>query len=141
MEDYRPFSFESLDVYKEARLLVKEVYLLQEKFPVHERFALGDQIRRSSSSITSNIAEGSGRTSYKEKLSFLSIAFGSLTECFSQLQIAQDLNYIEESDLYRLRPLFNRVAALLSGLRNSYKRFLEKESVQQPRSYPLTHNR
>lgn len=130
MSENRLFSFENLEVYKEARVLVKEVYLLQDKFPIQERFALGDQIRRSASSITSNIAEGSGRTSYKEKISFLSIAFGSLMECFSQLQLAQDLNYIEETDLYRLRPLFNSVAALLSGLRNSYRKVLDKETPQ-----------
>ena len=60
MED-KKFSFEGLEVYQVARCLVKEVYLLQSKFPKTETFALGDQIRRSASSITSNIAEGSGR--------------------------------------------------------------------------------
>lgn len=118
-DSYRKFAFEGLEVYKTARELVKQIYFLQNKFPKEERYALGDQIRRSSTSITSNIAEGSGRQSLKEKIHFVEIAFGSMTESFSQLQNAQDLNYISESDIDSLRPLYNKVAGLLSGLRRS----------------------
>ena len=117
----RKFSFEKLEVYKEARTLVKEIYLLQMRFPNEERYALGDQIRRSSSSIISNIAEGSGRNSVKEKIHFIEIAFGSMTESFSQLQLAQDLGYIQESDIDMIRPLFSKVAALLSLLKKSFE--------------------
>lgn len=119
--EIRKFSFENLDAYKVARLLVRDVYRLQNKFPIEEKYALGDQIRRSSTSITSNIAEGSGRTSIKEKIHFIEIAFGSLMESFSQLQNAQDLGYIEESDVEALRPQFNHVAALLSNMRKSFE--------------------
>jgi four helix bundle protein len=52
------FSFENLEVYDVARKLIKDVYLLQNKFPKEERFALGDQIRRAATSITANLAEG-----------------------------------------------------------------------------------
>ena len=120
----RKFSFESLDVYQTARMLVREIYLLQSRFPKEERYALGDQIRRAATSITSNIAEGSGRNSYKEKIHFVEIAFGSMTESFSQLQNAQDLGYITEKDVDSLRPLFNKVAGQLSGLRSSYEKKL-----------------
>lgn len=109
MED-RKFSFEGLEVYQAARNLVKEVYLLQSKFPKTEIFAPGDQVRRSASSVTSNIAEGSGRSSNKEKVHFIEIAYGSLMEAFSQLQIAQDLGYITEADIDSIRPLFISVA-------------------------------
>ena len=115
----KKFSFENLEVYKEARILVKGIYLLQNKFPKEEKYALGDQIRRSSTSITSNIAEGSGRNSLKEKVHFIEIAFGSMTESFSQLQNAQDLGYIDEDEIDALRPSFNKVAAYLSGLKKS----------------------
>lgn len=111
--EQRKFSFEELEVYQVARKLVRDIYQLQNKFPVEEKYALGDQIRRSSTSITSNIAEGSGRNSIKEKIHFIEIAFGSMTESFSQLQNAQDLGYIQESDVESLRPQFNHVAALL----------------------------
>lgn len=119
MED-RKFSFEGLEVYQAARVLVKEVYLLQSKFPKMETFALGDQIRRSASSITSNIAEGSGRSSNKEKVHFIEIAYGSLMEAFSQLQIAQDLGYIAEEDVDTIRPSFISVAKMLSGLKSYF---------------------
>ena len=62
------FSFENLKVYKQARELVKDIYLLQNTFPKEERYALGDQIRRAATSITANLAEGSGRQSIKEKI-------------------------------------------------------------------------
>lgn len=119
MEDKR-FSFEGLDVYKAARTLVRDVYRLQHKFPKFETYALGDQIRRSSSSVTSNIAEGSGRNSFKEKSHFIEIAYGSLMEAFSQLQIAQDLGYLTEDDIDGIRPQFISVAKMLSGLKNYF---------------------
>ena len=113
------FSFESLAVYQKARNLVKEVYQIQEQFPAEERYALGDQIRRS---ITSNIAEGSGRESCKDKAHFCVIAFGSLMEAFSQLQIAQDLRYISENEVESLRPQFEEIAKMLSGLKASFEK-------------------
>lgn len=122
--EVRKFSFENLEVYKVARVLVRDVYRLQNKFPKEERFALGDQIRRSITSITSNIAEGAGRNSLKEKIHFIEIAFGSMTESFSQLQNAQDLGYITEEDVETIRPLYNHVAALLSLLKRSFEQQL-----------------
>jgi len=121
----RFFTFEKLEVYQVARKLVKDIYELQNRFPSEERYALGDQIRRSATSITSNIAEGSGRNSLKEKIHFVEIAFGSMTESFSQLQNAQDLGYIQEADVEALRPQFNHVAALLSLLKKSFEAKLQ----------------
>ena len=60
-----------------------------------------------------------GRNSLKEKVHFIEIAFGSMTESFSQLQNAQDLGYIDEDEIDALRPSFNKVAAYLSGLKKS----------------------
>ena len=120
-DPYKKFSFEKLEAYKVATELVVEVYKLQRKFPREEIFALGDQVRRSASSITSNIAEGTGRNSIKEKIHFIEIAFGSMTESFSQLQIALGLNYLTLEEIEAVRPLYNRVAALLSLLKRSYE--------------------
>lgn len=125
MYDNQKFSFEGLEVYRCARELVKGIYILQNKFPKEEKYALGDQIRRSATSITSNIAEGSGRSSIREKIHFIEIAFGSMTESFSQLQNAQDLGYLLEADIDKLRPLYSRVAALLSNLRKSFERRIQ----------------
>lgn len=118
--DDRRFSFEGLDVYMAARTLVRDVYRLQQQFPKYEIYALGDQIRRSSSSVTSNIAEGSGRGSYREKSHFIEIAYGSLKEAFSQLQIAQDLGYISQEEIDGIRPQFIDVAKMLSGLKSYF---------------------
>ena len=118
------FSFERLDVYQKARELVKDVYSLQKLFPAEDRYGLGDQIKRSIVSVTSNIAEGSGRDSYKEKIHFLEIAFGSLMETFSQLQNAQDLDYIHENDVEKLRPQFEEISKMISGLKSSFEKKL-----------------
>ena len=113
------FSFEGLKVYQVARQLVRDIYLLQNQFPKEERYALGDQVRRAAISITANLAEGSGRQSIKEKIHFIEIAFGSMTEVYCELQTACDLDYIKEEQLDLLRPQFEEVAKMLSGLRNS----------------------
>ena len=118
--DTHNFSFEDLEVYSKARSLVKDIYLLQKQFPADERYALGDQVRRAAVSITANIAEGSGRTSIKEKIHFIEISFGSMMEVFCELQTACDLNYITEQQFDSLRPQFTDVAKMLSGLRNSF---------------------
>ena len=78
------FSFEKLKLYQVARALVKEIYVLQNSFPKEEKYALGDQVRRAATSITANLAEGSGRQSVKEKIHFIEIAFGSMTEVFCE---------------------------------------------------------
>lgn len=118
--DEKKFSFENLEVYKTARVLVRDVYRLQHKFPKYETYALGDQVRRSASSVTSNIAEGSGRNSFKEKSHFIEIAYGSLMEAFSQLQIAQDLEYLSLTEIDTIRPQFISVAKMLSGLKTYF---------------------
>ena len=122
------FSFENLKVYQLARNLVKNVYLLQNDFPKDEHYTLGDQVRRAATSITANLAEGSGRQSAKEKIRFIEIAFGSLTEVFCELQTACDLDYIKEEKLDALRPQFTEVAKMLSGLRNSFQKTIENNN-------------
>ncbi len=65
--EYR-FSFEKLNVWQDARLLVKEIYNLIEIFPKEEKYALSDQLKRAAISVATNIAEGTSRSSYKEKI-------------------------------------------------------------------------
>ena len=113
------FSFEKLLAYKSARKLVNEIYMLQKSFPREEKYALCDQIRRSSVSVAANIAEGSGRISAKEKLHFVEISYGSLLEAFCELQLASDLGYITQNALINISPKFEETAKLLSGLRTS----------------------
>lgn len=123
------FSFEKLNVYQEARYFNKEVYLLLKRFPAEERFALCDQLRRSVSSVPSNIAEGTSRTSLKEKIHFLEIAYSSLMESFCQLTLAFDLSYInvEELDIARFR--VGSITKMLSGLKASYEKQLAPTNI------------
>lgn len=119
------FSFFDLRVYKEAKTLVKEVYLLLDNFPKYEVYALGDQLRRAVVSIPSNIAEGAGRFSVKEKIHFIEIAYGSLTETLCQLDIAHDLNYITDEEFVNEKERINVIGKQLSGLRASFHNQLE----------------
>ena len=115
----RKFSFENLEVYEKARVLVSDVYRIQNDLPKEERFGLGDQIRRAAVSILANLAEGSGRQSIKEKVHFVDISYGSLMEVFCELQTACDIGYMKEEQLNALRQQFTDIAKMLSGLRNS----------------------
>ncbi len=119
------FSFENLKVYQLSRNLVRDIYILQNSFPKEERYALGDQVRRAAVSITANLAEGSGRQSIREKIHFIEIAFGSMTEVYCELQIACDLKYIDNNRFESLRPQFTELAKMLSGLRNSLQKQID----------------
>ena len=109
-------TFRNLNVYIKSKELVKQIYELSKKFPREEQFALSDQLRRAVISIPSNIAEGSGRNSQKDQAHFYNIAYGSLMEVFSQLDIACDLGYISQEEFNQLELLINEEAKMLSGL-------------------------
>lgn len=119
------YSFQKLNAWQEAKKLVVEVYHLLDCFPKFEKYALCDQIRRAIVSVPSNIAEGSGRMSLKEKIHFLEIAYGSLMETYNQLLIAIDLAYITEESVHTIKPLIDNVAKMINGLRISYSKQLE----------------
>ena len=111
-------SFRELNVYIEARNLVVRVYALLKKFPEEERFAMCSQLRRSSVSVTSNIAEGISRTSSKDQVHFLNIAFGSLMETDCQFEIARDLNYISSEEYDLMYQKIHTLAKIITGLKS-----------------------
>ena len=111
-------SFRDLNAYKEGKVLVKMTYLLLKKFPSEEKYALCEQIRRAVNSVTSNIAEGTGRISVREQMHFLEISYGSLMEVLSQMDIALDLGYINSDDFCKFEQQCNNCASLISGLRS-----------------------
>lgn len=119
------YSFFNLRVYKEAKILVREVYVLLEKFPKTETYALGDQLRRAVVSVPSNIAEGSSRFSVKEKIHFIEIAYGSLTETLCQLDIAHDIGYINDKEFTEEKERVDIIGKQLSGLRSSFHKQLD----------------
>ena len=115
------FGYRKLIAYQKAKEVVKRTYKLLKKFPAEERYAMCDQLRRASVSITSNIAEGVNRFSVKDKSHFIEIAYGSLMEVSSQFEIAEDLGYITTNDRMSMDLLIEEDARLLSGLLNSFK--------------------
>jgi four helix bundle protein len=84
-------NFRQLNIWKDARSLVKDVYLLTSNFPSDEKFGLKSQINRCAISVPSNIAEGSARGTNKDFAHFLRISLGSLFEMETQLLLAVDL--------------------------------------------------
>ena len=114
------YSYQTLNVYQDAKVLVIEVYKLLKQYPIEERYALCDQIRRAAISITSNIAEGMSRYSDKEKVHFLEIAYASMKEVESQLDISVDLEYITEEQFVSVEEKISVVGRQLSVLRSKY---------------------
>lgn len=112
-------SFRNLNVYIKAKELVVKVYELLKKFPKEEQYALCDQLRRAAVSIPSNIAEGMGRISAKDRAHFIEIAYGSLLEVNCQLEIAQRLGYILSEEWSMERAESEELSKMLSGLRTS----------------------
>jgi len=115
------FGYRKLIAYQKAKEVVKRSYKLLKKFPAEERYAMCDQLRRASVSITSNIAEGVNRFSVKDKAHFIEMAYGSLMEVSSQIEIAEELGYVTADDRLSMDELIEEDARLLSGLLNSYK--------------------
>ncbi len=92
MRDFRKW-----DVYSNAKQLSVAVYQLTNSFPESEKFGLISQMRRASVSIVANIAEGAGRNTEKDFKHFLSMSLGSAFEVEALLDIAKELNLINES--------------------------------------------
>ena len=88
-----------LDVWKESINLAKEIYALTEEFPKEELYGLTSQIRRAAVSVPSNIAEGAARNSNKEYIRFLYISLGSLSELETQIILAREFGFTENSQI------------------------------------------
>jgi len=100
-------SFQDLNIWKESHRLVLEIYKVTKTFPSEETYALVSQLRRASASIPANIAEGMGRNTTKELLSFLYNARGSLCEVNYHLLLSKDLGYIKEDNYKELEKRYN----------------------------------
>ena len=109
-------SFTDLNAWKEGHKLVLNIYKITKEFPREELFGLISQMRRCAVSITSNIAEGFGRQSYKEKSQFYSISRGSVTELQDQLLIAKDVGYITEDEFQKNTEQSVIVHKIVNGL-------------------------
>jgi len=122
------FGYRKLVAYVRACEVRRYTYRLLKFFPKEEQFALCNQMRRSAVSVTSNIAEGMTRYSVKDKVHFLEIAYGSLMELMSQMEVAFDENYISETDYNNIENLIAETARVLSGLQKSFTSTSKEEN-------------
>jgi len=113
------FRFEKLDVWQKAIEYADVVYAATRDFPSDERFGLTSQMRRSAVSVSSNIAEGSGRSSNADFSRFVEIGYGSLMESVSQSHIAKSQEFLTQVVFDEVYQRADQVARMLSGLRNS----------------------
>ncbi len=95
--------------------------------PKHEKYSLGTQLQRAVISVKANIAEGCGRMSYKEKIHFLEIAFGSLTETYCELESCMDLRYISAETFDSIKPQFFKTSRLINALWQSYIKIVNQQ--------------
>ncbi len=108
--------FTDLIAWQEGHALTLFIYQITKAFPKEEMFRLTNQICRSSSSITANIAEGFSRNSEKEKKQFYYISLGSLTETQNHLILARDLKYISSEDFNHSMEKIILTSKLIHGL-------------------------
>ena len=113
------YSFEKLEVWKRARIFVGWIYKLTQFYPPTEKYCLVLQLRKAAVSIVSNIAEGSGRRTSKDKVSFIQNAYSSVIEILNQLIVSRDLEYIDDLKLKEGRNEIEYLTEKLSALRKS----------------------
>src|SRR5713101_967367 len=113
------FNFEKLDVWQKAVDFADLIYKKTRVFPAEERFGLTNQLRRAAVSISSNLAEGSSRSSKNDFARFTEIAAGSVFEVVSQAFIAQRQSLWSEDRFLRIYADAEELSRMLSGLRKS----------------------
>ncbi len=107
----------SLEAWKAARALVKQIYEITRNYPKDEIYGLCAQMRRAAVSIPSNLAEGAARVGQKEFAQFVNVAIGSLSELETQLLLSVDLGYLDPG--HEIFSQVDKVSALLQGLHRS----------------------
>ena len=120
------FYYRKLKVYHQSKQLVANVYCITKHFPLQEQYGLTNQLQRAVISIPSNIAEGMGRFSLKERIHFLEIAYGSLMEVMCQLEVAELLSYMSKDQLIQQENVIIEISKMLIGLRKTME---DKQNV------------
>lgn len=115
-------NFYDLEAWKNAHELALDVYRLTKKFPSDELYGLVSQLRRASSSIGANIAEGFERYHFNDKIRFYYQARGSTAEVQNFLLLAKDLSYIELEMCGNLGQKANQVRQLINGMIRSIEK-------------------
>jgi len=113
------FNFEKLDVWNEAIAFADTIYTITKAFPDQERFGLTNQMRRAAVSISSNIAEGSSRSSRPDFARFIEIATGSVFEVVSQVTLSRRQGFLSQETYEQVYAAAEKQSRMLSGLRRS----------------------
>jgi len=123
MSDVRQIKnkFENLEVWKRAHKLTMDIYKITDNFPKEEKYRLGNQLRRSSASIATNIVEGNSRAHKAEFKQFLNMARSSLEETKYHLLLAHDLGYFNSETYLSLQEKSDEIGKMLYGLVRSFK--------------------
>lgn len=116
----KQYYFERLDVWQNSRVFVKEIYLITRQFPEEEKFGIASQIRRASLSICANIAEGTSRSTEKDKARFINQAFSSAVEVINFLILSNDLTFLEDEPYSKLRANLEHITNQLNNLYKKY---------------------
>lgn len=111
MKDYK-----NLSVWQKSHQLTLNIYFLLQNYPKEELFGLSSQMKRSSTSIPTNIAEGCGRNSEKDFARFLIIAFGSANELEYQIILSKDLKFVEIEKANLLLLQIEEIKKMLNSL-------------------------
>jgi four helix bundle protein len=114
-------SFKDLKIWQKGIEIVKDIYKLTKKFPREELYGLASQMRRSSVSLPSNIAEGFKRYHNKEYKQFLYIALGSSAELETQLIISEELKYINNEDAKGVYEKLDHLSRMITSLMRKLK--------------------
>jgi four helix bundle protein len=115
----RLFSFEKLKVWQKSRNLAIMIYKINKVFPDDEKFGLISQMRRCAISISSNITEGTGRHTAKDKARFTEIAYGSALELLNQTIVSNNLEFLTNENYELIRTELTEITAMLNALRKS----------------------
>jgi len=115
------YSFEKLDVWKKSKDFAVKIYRTTQSFPKEEKFGLVSQLKRASVSVSSNIAEGSLRTTANDQARFYTIAYSSAIEVLNQLMISHDLNYLSKDIYDELRSEIEQITAMLNRLHKAIR--------------------
>jgi four helix bundle protein len=120
-------SYQDLEVWKQTKTLVSEIYRITKTFPKEEQFGLINQLRRAAVSIPSNIAEGCGRNHFKDSLQFFFISRGGLYEVETQILISADLGYIIDEDKILILDKVKNCKRLLNGFINYFQKLSDQQ--------------
>jgi four helix bundle protein len=119
-------NYKDLVVWQKSVDLAVTIYAATTNFPAEERFGLTDQLRRAAVSISSNIAEGNGRSTTKDYLRFLATSNGSLNEVGSLLAVSTRLHFLTDKNLSGLEARCDEIGKMLSSLRATLRKRMRR---------------